>query len=135
MEISKPEPTLAARAEQLSKEVKELRLAVNQLKPRVERAERITVRAAIVATVIVVLTVVVGFVGYRQILAEAQIDSTNTRIDGLCPILALVVGGADPQSRAEGPAREQYERAVGVMRQAYADLGCTTPFVPPRVNG
>jgi hypothetical protein len=134
MEIGKQEPTLAQAALALREEVRELRLAVSQLKPRVERAEKVSVRAAGIATVIVVLTVIIGFVGYRQILAEAQIDNTNTRIDGLCPVLALVIGSADPESREPGPARDGYVRALEVMRQSYSDLACTTPFIPPRAD-
>lgn len=116
---------LAQQAGELRTEVAKLRLAVTQLKPRVERAERVSIRTAIASMVILVLVVAVGFVGYRGIV-------TDQRIDGLCPILALVVGGADPNTRTEGADRDSYIAALGVMRTAYSDLGCTTPFVPPR---
>ncbi len=118
---------LAAEVPSFRQEVAALRLAVEQFQPRVERAERVSIRTAIAATIIAILVFAVGFVGYRGIV-------TDKRVDGLCPILALVVGGADPNSRAPGPDREQYVRAVEVMRQAYSDLGCTTPFVPPRTD-
>lgn len=109
----------------LRDEVMKLRLAVEQFEPRVERAERVTIRTAAASMVVLVLVVAVGYVGYRNIV-------TDRRIDGLCPILSLVVGGADPNTRSPGPDRDQYIAAVEVMRKAYGDLGCTTPFVPPR---
>lgn len=109
----------------LKDEVRALRLAVEQFEPRVQRAERVSIRTAFASVVILVLVLAVGFVAYRGI-------QTDQRIDGLCPILALVVGGSDPETRAQGPDRDQYVQALGVMRKAYGDLGCTTPFVPPR---
>lgn len=126
--MTKPEsgssPLIVGVAE-LRGEVQKLRLSVEQFEPRVKRAERVTIRAAMGAVVIIILVVSVAYVGYRNII-------TDRRIDGLCPILALVVGGADPSSRAPGPDRDQYIQALNVMRKAYSDLGCTTPFVPPR---
>src|SRR5688572_16436109 len=84
MEINDPpegSPSLVARAEELRREVRELRLAVTQLQPRVERAERVSVRTAVAATIIVVLAVVIGFVGYRQVITATEIDYANARID------------------------------------------------------
>lgn len=121
-------------AEELRKEVSRLRLAVTQLKPRVERAERVSIRTAIASVIILVLVVAVGFVGYRGIVTEQSAAYANTRLDGLCPILALVVGGADPNTRAPGPDREAYIENVRVMLQAYRDLGCTSPLVPKRID-
>ena len=118
---------LASEVPLVRNEVASLRLAVEQFRPRVERAERVSIRAALGVTIIFVLMLAVGFVGYRGIL-------TDQRVDGLCPILALVVGGADPESRAPGEDRDQYVRALQVMRDAYSNLGCTTPFVPPRTQ-
>jgi predicted RND superfamily exporter protein len=119
---------LSEQAEGLKDEVRGLRLAVEQMEPRIKRAERVSIRTAMAATIVLLLAIAVGFVGYRGIL-------TDQRIDGLCPILALVVGSADPESRAPGTDRDQYVVALNVMRQAYSDLGCTTPFVPPRRPG
>lgn len=137
MDVSKgPDlPDLYYTADELRKEVARLRLAVTQLKPRVERAERVSIRMGVASMIVLVLVVAVGFVGYRGIVTEQQVGYANARIDGLCPILALVVGGADPQTRAEGPDRDSYVDAVKVMRKAYSDLGCTTPFVAPRQPG
>ncbi len=125
-------PELSVGVAELKGEVRGLRLAVEQFEPRVSRAERVSTRTAMAATIIAVLVLAVGFVAYRGIVTDQRVGTTNARIDGLCPILALVVGGADPSTRAEGPDRDQYVQALGVMRKAYADLGCTTPFVPPR---
>lgn len=126
MEIGKPELTeMLDRAEALRKEVVGLRDAVVALKPKVERAERVSLRSAVATVLIVVLTVVVALIGYRQIVSDAQIH-------GICPVLALVIGSADPESRPAGPAREQYIEAIDVMRNAYVEIGCTEPFVPAR---
>lgn len=110
---------------ELRDEVQKLRLSVEQFEPRVRRAERVSVRTAVASVIVLILVASVAYVGYRNIV-------TDRRVDGLCPILALVVGGADPSTRAPGPDRDQYIQALNVMRQAYSDLGCTTPFVPPR---
>lgn len=112
----------------LKDEVKSLRLAVEQFEPRVQRAERVTIRTAIASVVVLVLVMAVAYVGYRNII-------TDKRIDGLCPILALVVGGADPDTRAPGADRDRYIQALDVMRKAYTNLGCTDPLVPPRQPG
>lgn len=119
---------LTAEAAALRKEVARLRAELNRFEPRVQRAERVSIRTAMAATIVAVLVVAVGLVAYRGI-------RTDQRLDGLCPILALVVGGADPSTRAPGPDRDRYVRSVDVMREAYSNLGCTTPFVPPRRPG
>jgi hypothetical protein len=116
---------LTAQAAELKQEVAALRAAVSRFEPRIERAERVSVRTAVASVIVLILVISVGYVGYRNIV-------TDKRIDGLCPILALVVGSADPNTRAAGPDRDQYVQALDVMRKAYSDLGCTTPFVPPR---
>lgn len=136
--MTKPDPgsspsavthsVLAQGVLELRDEVQKLRLSVEQFEPRVQRAERVSVRTAVATVVVLILTISVAYVGYRNIV-------TDKRIDGLCPILALVVGGADPNTRAPGPDRDQYIQALEVMRKAYGDLGCTTPFVPPRRPG
>lgn len=116
---------LTAQAAELKEEVAALRAAVGRFEPRIKRAEKVSIRTAVATMFVLVLTLSVAYVGYRNIV-------TDKRIDGLCPILALVVGGADPSTRAPGPDRDQYVHALEVMRQAYSDLGCTTPFVPAR---
>lgn len=126
--MTKPAPELSSSVADLKEEVHRLRLAVEQFEPRVSRAERVSTRTAFAAAIIAVLVIAVGFVAYRGIV-------TDQRVDGLCPILALVVGGADPETRAPGPDRDQYVQALDVMRKAYSDLGCTTPLVPPRQEG
>jgi hypothetical protein len=119
---------LTEQAADLKKEVASLTAAVKRFEVRVKRAERVSMRTAIAATIVLFLVLSVALVAYRG-------NVTDRRIDGLCPILALVVGGADPNTRSPGPDRDQYIASLEVMRQAYADLGCTTPFVPPRRPG
>jgi hypothetical protein len=112
--------------ELLRSEVEKLRAAVVQLRPRVEAAERTSVRAVnLLIIAIVALAVTLGA------WSQAQ---TNRRIDGMCPVLALVLGTSNPESRPEGPARDQYIRSIGVIRHAYDELRCTDPLVPPAAN-
>lgn len=59
-------------------------------------------------------------------------EATDRRLDKLCPVLALLVGGYDPNTRPPGEARAKYDDSFGVMRQSYRDLACTQPLVPPR---
>lgn len=118
---------LLIEARQLRNDVGGLKLAVEQFRPRVERAERVSVRTLMGTVVVLILIASVAFVAYRGIL-------TDQRVDGMCPVLALAIGSADPTSRAEGPDRDRYVAALNVMRQAYTDLGCTTALVPPRTG-
>lgn len=114
--------SLSVTAKELTEEVHKLRGSVDNLGPRVRRAEWISL-----ICVVVVLIAMVGFQLIRQ-------NDTNRRIDGLCPLFALIIGGADPSSRPEGPARDQYTETIRVITQAYGQLGCIDPLVPPRTE-
>jgi hypothetical protein len=114
--------SLATSAAELKAEVQELRKSVNQIGPRVRRVEVLALLC-----VLAVIAAVLGFVFVRQ-------ADTDSRIDGLCPLFALIIGGADPESRPEGPARDQYNATIRVITQAYSQLDCLDPLVPPRTG-
>lgn len=121
---------LARSADDLRDEVKQLRLAVVQLGARTARAEKVSIRAATAAAVLLLLVGLIGWVVWQQRQTADALESLTQR--SLCPVFALVVGGYDPSTRPEGPAREQYQRTFEVMRQAYGELRCASPLVPPR---
>jgi hypothetical protein len=112
--------SLSKSASLLREEVRGLRDALTHFGPRVRRAEFLAFLG-----VTLVLFGLVAFGLLRQ-------NDTNRRIDGLCPVFALVIGSADPDSRPAGPARELYEESIRVITQAYGQLACTDPIVPPR---
>lgn len=112
--------SLAKSAAELRQEVHSLRKSLEQFGPRVRRAEFVAFLG-----VTIVLFGLVGFGLLRQ-------NETNHRIDGICPVFALVIGSADPESRPAGPARELYEESIRVITQAYGQLACTDPIVPGR---
>lgn len=112
--------SLSKSANDLRHEVHELRKTVAGIAPRVRRVEMVSM-----ACVLVVVVAVLGFTIVRQ-------ADTDRRIDGLCPLFALIIGGADPTSRPEGEARNRYNETIQVITQAYGQLGCLDPLVPPR---
>lgn len=123
---------LVVRVGELTEQSELLTEAVRQLRPRVEKAERVSFRTAIAAAVLLCLVVVLGWVAADQ-------KATANRLDGvvqqsLCPLYALIVGSYDPSTRPVGQARDKYDHAFDVMRQAYTNLGCTDALVPPRTG-
>lgn len=130
---------LAGRAEALTEEVAGLRQALDRNSERVDglrtdltamsdrqsATERRGAFVAITLIVAIVLTFLIGVTAWRGII-------TDRRVDAICPVLALVIGGYDPLTRPEGPARETYVQSFDVMRRSYAQLGCTQAIVPPR---
>lgn len=124
---------LAASADELREEVARLRLAVQQLDRRTKRAELVTSR---VVAAIVVLLVLLGLVGWSVAAQVRTAERLGAVVElSLCPTFALVLGGYNPESRPPGEARDRYERSFSVMRDAYTQLGCTSPLVPPRTPG
>jgi hypothetical protein len=126
---------LASAARALKQEVADLREAVDHLAIRTGRAERATFRTSLVASLLLVVVLLLGWTSYAQ-------HETSQRLEGLiqralCPVFALVVGGYDPATRPEGPARDKYVANFEVMRAGYEELACraTAPLVPPRTPG
>lgn len=124
---------LARSADDLTGEVRGLRLAVEQLDRRTARAELVSGRAAAAAAILLLLLGLMGWVVWQEQQTAARVESLTQR--SLCPVFALVVGGYDPQTRPEGPARDRYIATFEVMRVAYDELGCVAPLVPKREDG
>lgn len=130
---------LSAKAEALTGEVAGLRTATDRLGERIaglredfgkladrqSTSERRGVFVAAMLVIAIALTALIGVVAWRGIV-------TDRRVDAICPVLALAIGGYDPTTRPEGDARDRYVASFEVMRQSYAGLGCTSPIVPPR---
>jgi hypothetical protein len=130
---------LASRAEALQVEVAGLRQDVTRLVERTDglrkdltglgdrqsRSEGHQAWFAIALVVVIAMAAAIGLTAWR-------VSGTDRRIDAVCPILALAIGGYDPNTRPEGPARDKYVASFDVMRQSYTDLACTQPLVPPK---
>ena len=121
---------LAAKVEALADKASRLRQDVAGLHEQLA-----TTRGRVwwVALLAVVAFGLAGAVGITMLNTAA----TNARVDaGLCPVLALVVGGYDPSTRSAGPARDAYERSFQVMRAAYDGARCAgvSPVVPRRTG-
>lgn len=115
--------------EQLGKRTDGLRKDLRGLGDRQSLSEGRIKWVALGAVVSVLFALVVGLTVWKVI-------ATDHRVDAICPILALVVGGADPSTRPAGPARDAYVAGMNVMRDGYEQFGCATiaPLVPPRTT-
>jgi len=119
---------LVARVAELTRQSEQLTMAVHQLRPRVEKAERVSFRTAIAATVLLCLVVVLGWVAADQHETAARLDRLIQKSE--CPLYGLIVGSYNPNTRPAGPARDAYNQAFVVLRTAYDELGCTNTPVP-----
>jgi hypothetical protein len=115
--------------DRLGQRIEGLRNDLGRLGDRQSASEGRLKWVALGAVVSVLFALVVGLTVWKVI-------ATDHRVDAICPILALVVGGADPSTRPEGPARDAYIRGMSVMRDGYEQFGCRTiaPLVPPRTT-
>lgn len=118
---------LADRVTTLTDEVVGLREDAAGIRAQLATARGRILWVALIAVVALGLAAGVAITAFRG-------AATDRRVDAICPVLALVVGGFDPSSRPAGSAREAYIANLTVMHQAYVDLGCTTPLVPPRTS-
>jgi hypothetical protein len=127
---------LGDQAEALREQVSGLRVDVSGLREdmsgvreRLGSAEGRLWWALAAAVVALALAVGIGVTAIR-------VQAANARLDSLCPVFALVVGGADPSTRPAGPARDAYIRSMDIMRTSYDQLGCRdiAPLVPKRVG-
>lgn len=130
---------LVTQAQALADTVGVLASAVDNLNKRTGKTERTTIFVALGLAVDLVLSVAVAVLVSSQISVagglQAAIDrEALTRQDALCPLYGLLLGSYNPNSRAEGAARDQYNQVFQVMRGAYASLDCANPVVPPRVD-
>lgn len=127
---------LTAQARLLADRVSALSTAVETLDRRTNRGEKVVVAVVAALALTIILSVTVAIVLFQlqdnsERIAAAQEREAHTRQDALCPLYGLILGSFNPDSRPEGPAREQYIHQFDVMRQAYAALDCSGPLVPP----
>lgn len=59
----------------------------------------------------------------------------QTRVASLCPLYSVIVGAYAPETRKAGAERDAYVSGYQVINQAYDNLGCPLPPLPPRVAG
>lgn len=122
---------LADAAATLANEVSVLALSVVQLGRRTDRQQRHLNVTVLCLVLDVILTAAMGWAYHVQSGTLDLIEST--RFDAVCPILATMLGGYDPNTRPAGSARQAYEDAYGNMRVVFNDiLHCHTKLVPPR---
>jgi hypothetical protein len=138
---------LGTQADKLGRKVDRLTETLKELGERQTRTERLSTRTAVAAVIAIAILAGGSWLGYRQVVTSGQLsmvvgeqqqtaeDQRRVTEDALCPVFALLIGGYDPSSRPEGPAREQYERTFQTFRTSYDALRCTTQFVPPRTPG
>jgi hypothetical protein len=129
---------LSRRADQLATQVDELTEEVKTLNRRQGRTERMSIRTATGLAFLTALALLVGMLAWQQLTTREQVQTlvdreVQTRDQALCPLTGLLLGSYDPSTRPPGPARDKYEEAFRVMRDAYAALGCLTPLVPRRL--
>lgn len=128
---------LTEQAKVLGDRVASLTLAVDQLDRRTVRNERIQMWVVFGLLLDLVLSIAVALVVANQFSAAADIKAAvereaTTRNQGVCPVYALLVGGYNPASRAEGADRDAYIQTYKTIRDAYTALECKQAPVPPR---
>lgn len=116
----------------LDDDVKQLTEEVHRLNSRVDRTDKIWRWLVAGLLLVVALVALLGYVAARAEQTARETDELRGQV--LCPLYGLILGGYDPESRAEGEARRKYEETFAVIRDGYGVLHCTTPLVPPRSN-
>lgn len=136
----RPDPTNLSRdAKELTDIVGKLAIAVDQLRPRMAKTERNTVLVAFGLALDLILSIAVAVLisnlfGINGQLQTAIVRESTTREQALCPLYGLLLGSYNPSSRAEGPARDAYNRTFVTLRDGYVSLDCANPIVPPRID-
>jgi len=91
---------------------------------------------------ITLMSVVIGLLvvlGILVIIALVNGNNNDERLEGvvqqaICPENAFLLGGFDPSTRAEGPARQAYIESMAGMAAGREVLNCTDKLVPPRIT-
>lgn len=127
---------LVAQAKALVERVGVLSDAVEELDKRSARSQRVTIGVVFGLLLDLVLSVAVIATLATQINTNERLQATidreaATREQALCPLYSLIVGSYNPDSRAEGEDRQQYEATFAAMRAAYDSLDCPGGVVPP----
>lgn len=86
-------------------------------------------RAKVLAVVVIVDVLLTGIVSYSVWAQYHQ------RVAVLCPLYSVIVGAYAPNTRAAGPDREAYIAGYHIINQAYQELSCPAPPLPPRAPG
>jgi hypothetical protein len=105
-----------------------LRVAIEGLEARADRARRNITGIVIAVIIDVIFTACITIVYIGQEQTAAQVADTRNEI--LCPLYASWLGTYNPNTRAPGLDRATYENVFGQMRVQYQHLSCTTPLVP-----
>jgi hypothetical protein len=105
-----------------------LRVAIEGLEARADRARRNITGIVIAVIIDVIFTACITIVYIGQEQTAAQVADTRNEI--LCPLYASWLGTYNPTTRAPGLDRATYENVFGQMRGQYEHLACTTPLVP-----
>jgi hypothetical protein len=129
---------LIEQAKVLADRVSGLSTAVEHLDQRTNRSERAVIVVTIILALCIILSIALGiaFIQLRSTaltVAETQERERITREETLCPFFSLVLGTYNPNSRAEGPARQTYIEQFEAMRRGYDALDCTGPLIPPPI--
>lgn len=127
---------LIEQARILADRVGALSTAVDQLDRRAGRSEKVVVAVVAGLLLDLILSVVVALVLVQLGTANEHILATQareaqTRQEVLCPFYSLVLGTYNPNTRAEGPDRDEYIRQFDVMRRSHKALDCQGPLIPP----
>lgn len=124
------DPTaLAARTQELAQAVGDMSEQLTELTEELaaEQAQGKRYRMIVLG---LLMSMVVSFAGLG--LTAYAISEQNRLISFvLCPLYSLFVGSYNPNSRQAGEDRAAYENAFVTIRAGYAELGCTSPVVPP----
>lgn len=116
----------------LTQATAKLTKTAEKLVPRVEQIERDKKLYLTFFSAVAMLVVVIAYAVFQNYLTNARL--TDVVQESLCPVYGLVLGGYNPSTRPEGPARDEYNKTFQAMRDAYIPLECVGGLVPPRIE-
>jgi hypothetical protein len=105
-----------------------LRVAIEGLEARADRAQRRVV--GIVVAIVIDLIFTGGFALLYISQERTAAELADTRAGVLCPLYSAFLGSYNPNTRAPGIDRQTYEDIFSQFRDSYRHLNCTTPLVP-----
>lgn len=136
--LARTAAALIVTVEELRKVVVQVGGRLDDLGKRADRQRLGLTMSGVGLTACLVLSILMLVAFQRQSAASEELSTLFAqqeviRGDAVCPILAYLIGGYDPDSRAAGEARQAAEANVAEQRRVYTDvLHCVTPLVPPR---
>jgi hypothetical protein len=145
---------LGVKVDDLGLKVDRQTKALEELAERQTRTERVSTRTAVAVAAAIAILVAAAWLGYQQVVTvgqQAVLGAEQQRVndqlagviaeqrrvieESFCPVFSLLIGGYDPSTRPEGPARDAYVRTYETFRKSYDALHCTGQLVPPRTPG